>query len=310
MRNYSIFPDYGAKRDLARMSETVIQNKANVPDIDYIEKKDPLFMSDYAKEIFKYFKEEESKTTLPADFLKGQQFIKSAMRRKLVDWLSEVSSLLGLLTETYHLIIYIIDKYLSLNKRVGKGEFQLVGVAAILIASKYEEYSYVVISDLITLTGGTYTAEMIKEKEVDILNTLDFLIIRPTTLDFLRRFSRAFENDIKCHFLAKYILESATLDEKLMEVPVSRLAAAAVYLARRMCGIQPYWNDTVSYYSEYNLRDIIPTAIQLNCLMMFVKSPECLQTKIREKYLDKKYQEVSLVPPVVFTSEEINASNS
>ena len=70
------------------------------------------------------------------------------------------------------LTIYIIDKFLSLNKTIERSKYQLVAVAAVLIASKFEEYSYVIISDLVTLTGDAYNADEIKEMECLMLNTL------------------------------------------------------------------------------------------------------------------------------------------
>jgi hypothetical protein len=60
------------------------------------------------------------------------------MRAILVDWLVEVAHKFDLMPESFYLTIYIIDRFLSMQA-VPRRELQLVGVAAMLIACKYEE---------------------------------------------------------------------------------------------------------------------------------------------------------------------------
>ncbi|RLN31211.1 cyclin-B1-5 isoform X2 [Panicum miliaceum] len=56
----------------------------------------------------------------------------------LADWMVEVHSKFELMLEMLYLTIYIVDRYLSLQP-VLRRELQLVGIVAMLIASKYEE---------------------------------------------------------------------------------------------------------------------------------------------------------------------------
>jgi hypothetical protein len=67
-----------------------------------------------------------------------QTEINERMRAILIDWIIEVQNRLMLMPESLYLTVYIIDQYLS-NENVPKKELQLVGVSAMLIASKYEE---------------------------------------------------------------------------------------------------------------------------------------------------------------------------
>ena len=299
--NQNYYPS--SKRELEPMSETNLSHMNQMPnyttirDIDNFDCDDPFFMSTYAKDIFSYLKQEEATTTLPSDFMENQQQITPNMRQKLVDWIAEISNLLNLLSETYLLTIYIIDKFLSLNKTIERSKYQLVAVAAALIASKFEEYSYVIISDLVTLTGDAYTSDEIKEMECVMLNTLQFDIVRPTPLDFLRRFSRAADNTELPHITARYLIELATMDYQLMTKKTSLLAAAAVYLGRRMCGVEPYWDETVAYYSGYSESEIMETAKTLNMLHSYVLNPRNRYTKIKEKFQDERHQSVSLIDP-------------
>lgn len=63
-----------------------------------------------------------------------QRDITSNMRGILVDWLVEVAEEYKLLSDTLHLAVSYIDRFLSLN-RISRIKLQLLGVSAMLIAS-------------------------------------------------------------------------------------------------------------------------------------------------------------------------------
>ena len=74
----------------------------------------------------------------PVDYMGKQPEIKASMRAILVDLIVEVAHKFELMPESFYLTIYIIDMFLSMQV-VPRRELQLVGVAAMLIACKYEE---------------------------------------------------------------------------------------------------------------------------------------------------------------------------
>ena len=67
--------------------------------------------------------------------MKNHPELTSNMRMLLVDWLVEVSVEYRLCEETLHLAICYLDRFLSLTKCVKRGELQLVGTAALMIAA-------------------------------------------------------------------------------------------------------------------------------------------------------------------------------
>lgn len=71
-------------------------------------------------------------------YMQTQTEINEKMRSILVDWLVDVHVKFDLSPETLYLTINIIDRFLSL-KTIPRRELQLLGVSALLIASKYEE---------------------------------------------------------------------------------------------------------------------------------------------------------------------------
>jgi cyclin B len=60
------------------------------------------------------------------------------MRTILIDWLVQVHLKFKLLSETLFMTVSLIDRFLD-KERVTRDQLQLVGVAALFIASKYEE---------------------------------------------------------------------------------------------------------------------------------------------------------------------------
>lgn len=60
------------------------------------------------------------------------------MRAILIDWLIQVHHKFELSPETLYLTINIVDRYLATKTTLRK-ELQLLGISAMLIASKYEE---------------------------------------------------------------------------------------------------------------------------------------------------------------------------
>ena len=80
------------------------------------------------------------------------------MRSILIDWLIEVHLKFKLLTETLFVTVAIIDRFLE-RQNVTKAKLQLVGVTALLIASKYEEIYPPEMKDFVFITDKAYTKQ-------------------------------------------------------------------------------------------------------------------------------------------------------
>merc|ERR1712187_143131 len=105
-----------------------------------------------------------------------QADVNGKMRSILVDWLIEVHMKYRLRPETLFLTINIIDRYLA-KTQVQRRRLQLVGVVAMLIASKFEEVRPPQIADFCYITDNAYTKKDIVNLECSMLATLEFKVV-------------------------------------------------------------------------------------------------------------------------------------
>ena len=90
-----------------------------------------------------------------------------------------------------------------------------MGVAALLIITKYEEIYPPLLKDFIYISENAYTANEILEMEKQILFALDFDVSLCTAYRFLERFSKLAKIDDVTFYLSHYILELGLLDSKM-----------------------------------------------------------------------------------------------
>ncbi len=81
------------------------------------------------------------------------------MRTMLLDWISEVCEEFRQKRETLHLATFYIDKFLSKTQNYPLGKLQLIGAAALLVASKMEEILTPRLRDLVFATNSGFTSE-------------------------------------------------------------------------------------------------------------------------------------------------------
>lgn len=161
------------------------------------------------------------------------------MRAILVDWLVEVQWKLKLLPETLFLSINLIDRFLS-KRAVSMVKLQLVGLTATMIASKVEEVLSPSVANFIYLSDNAYETQELLKAERYMLHVLNFCLSYPSPLTFLRRCSKAEAYDVRTRTLGKYLMETALLDESLLDCPPSMLAAMSIFVARQMLNSGPW----------------------------------------------------------------------
>merc|ERR1712025_994151 len=273
---------------------------AGVVDIDEKDLENPQLCSEYTQDVYAYLRSVEPVSAVKANHLIGCS-INEKMRAVLVDWLVEVQIQFKLLQETLFSTISIVDRFLAVEGlTITRSKLQLVGVAAMFLASKVEEVFAPACSDFVYITDNAYTEDAIKQMEMKILQTLKFSLFEPLSIHFLRRYSKAGDVDVLQHSLAKYALELALVEYELVSVPGSKLAAAALCLSLLLLEPQEkrssVWGETLMYYSGYSKEELMPTVSRLakTISSAFLKSSK--MEAIRTKYRGAKFMKVADLP--------------
>ncbi|KAH7926234.1 hypothetical protein BV22DRAFT_368310 [Leucogyrophana mollusca] len=257
-------------------------------DLDADDADDPLMVSEYVSEIFKYMKEIEL-TTLPnPNYMESQKDLAWSMRGILLDWLVQVHARFRLLPETLFLCVNIIDRFLS-ARVVSLAKLQLVGITCLFIASKVEEIVAPSVSHFLHCADSSYSESEILMAERYVLKTIDWNLGYPNPMHYLRRISKADEYDVKARTIGKYLLEVGTLEWRLLATPPSLVAAAAIWLARLILG-NDKWTPNLAHYSSYAESSLIPTA---NLMLNYILKP-VRHESFYKKYAGKRFLKVSI----------------
>ncbi|TVU23029.1 hypothetical protein EJB05_32758 [Eragrostis curvula] len=255
---------------------------------------DPQLCATLASDIYMHLREAETRKRPSTDFMETiQKDVNPSMRAILIDWLVEVAEEYRLVPDTLYLTVNYIDRYLSGNE-INRQRLQLLGVACMLIAAKYEEICAPQVEEFCYITDNTYFRDEVLEMEASVLNYLKFEMTAPTAKCFLRRFVRAAqvcdeEPALHLEFLANYVSELSLLEYSLLSYPPSLIAASAVFLAKFI--LQPTkhpWNSTLAHYTQYKPSELCDCVKALHRL--FSVGPGSNLPSIREKYSQHKYK--------------------
>lgn len=220
---------------------------------------DPMGVAEYATEIFQNLYDCEVAILPDPTYAVHQQHeVTWKMRSVLVDWVIEIHYLFQLLPETLFLTVNIIDRFLS-QRTVVLGKLQLVGITALFIATKFEEMSSPTVSDFLFMTDKAVKEDELLKAERFILEVLGFRLCYPNPLNFLRRicqYDRAC--DVHTRTLAKYFLEIACIDHRLIGTRPSKVASAGLWLAHKMMA-QGRWTGELERVSGYSANDLKST---------------------------------------------------
>ncbi|CAN1259985.1 G2/mitotic-specific cyclin S13-6 [Linum perenne] len=250
------------------------KNKPNQPEsvfnIDAADAGNHLAVTDYVDDIYTFYKEAEIENR-PKLYIETQPEITIRMRSILADWLIDVHQKFDLALETLYLTIDIVDRFLS-AKPVPRRELQLVGIAATLTASKYEEIWPPEVNDLVAISDMAYTNTQILTMEKTILAHLEWTLTVPTRFVFLTRFVKAAGDRESLGHMAAFFSELGLMDyECSVGYKPSVVAAAAVYAARRVMKRVPVWSPVLEFYSGYREDEVVGCAKILIGLKEVVK---------------------------------------
>ncbi|KAJ4911684.1 Cyclin-B1-2 [Raphanus sativus] len=260
-----------------------VANKPKILDIDESDRDNHLAAVEYVDDMYSFYKEVE-KESQPGMYMQIQTEMNEKMRAILVDWLLEVHIKFELNLETLYLTVNIIDRFLSV-KAVPKRELQLVGISALLIASKYEEIWPPQVNDLVYVTDNAYNNKQILVMEKTILGNLEWYLTVPTQYVFLVRFIKAAVSDTEMENMVHFLAELGMMHYDTLKFCPSMLAASAVYTARCSLNKSPAWSETLKFHTGYSESEIMECS-----KVLALHHSRCGESKLRAVY--KKYSKI------------------
>ncbi|KAJ2906386.1 G1/S-specific cyclin CLN1 [Zalerion maritima] len=188
---------------------------------------------EYLEDMMQHMRQLEDEMLPDANLIDMQREIQWYMRPFLIDFIIEAHAAFDLLPETLFLATNLLDRYCS-KRVVYKQHYQLVGCAALLIASKYGDKKERVpqISELNNMCCGLYDAGMFTQMEMHVLNTLDWSIGFPTVDVFMQLIVANEQDEKKVEYLASYMCEIALYHRDFVSTKPSVMARASLALAR------------------------------------------------------------------------------
>ena len=287
-------------KNSSQVSNIVTPYSAPVVDIDKDVASDPQFATAYVQDIYAHYRSMEASTSIRPLYMKDQEHINEQMRAVLVDWMIEAHLKFKFVPETLYLTVNIIDRYLS-KEQVTRPKLQLVGVAALLIATKYEEIYQLPLSDCTHICDNAYDKEQILSMEEDILKTLDYRVTIPSAHAFLLRYLKAADinpSKVPTGSLAKkviqiscFLLDSSLSSYYLLSFLPSQLAAAAIFVARKTVG-KNAWSRTLQHYTQYREEEVLPVARAIVAVKTYCSSG---LRAVNKKYSSSRYGGVAKI---------------
>ncbi|KAL6555314.1 G2/mitotic-specific cyclin-2 [Orobanche gracilis] len=277
------------------------KSKVQIVDIDADDVDNDLAVVEYIEDMYSFYKSAENEGRAYG-YMDSQPEISDKMRAILIDWLVQVHGKFDLSPETLYLTINIVDRYLA-SKTTARRELQLVGLGAMLIASKYEEIWAPEVNELGCISDRAYSNDQILVMEKQILGQLEWSLTVPTPYVFLVRFIKASLTDSNVENMVYFLAELGMMNYGTLVYCPSMIAASAVYAARCTLNKAPFWNETLKLHTGFFEQQLI------NCAKLLVSFHSTVTDhKLRgiyKKYSSSERGAVALLPPakslLVFT---------
>jgi len=199
------------------------------------------------------------------------------------------------MSETLYVTVSIIDRYLS-KVPILKSQLHLLGVTALLIATKYEEIYPPELKELLKISDDKFSKEDVLALENHILATLEFNFFAPSILRFLERYRKISNtaSDDQIFFFSQYLGEISLLDAFFLKHRPSHIAAAAFVLSAKSIKKINSWNSEMEKCTGIKAEEIKETIDDLKQFALEV-NPKFLQT-LQYKFNKPEYLNVAQIP--------------
>lgn len=127
----------------------------------------------------------------------AQMNITGTMRAILCDWMMEVCEEFALKRETFHLAVSHLDR---VSHDIQKNKYQLVGLAAMIIAAKTEEVAVPHMREWVKAVDNGYSLEELLATELLIMRELDWKLLPATPYNWVNCLMTLWDSFVQYHF--------------------------------------------------------------------------------------------------------------
>ncbi|XP_066545340.1 cyclin-F [Amia ocellicauda] len=225
-----------------------------------------------------------------------QKGMNDTMRYILVDWLVEVTTMKDFSSQSLHVTVNCVDRYLMLHS-VPKVRLQLLGIACMVICTRYTSKEILTIREAVWLTDNTYKYEDLVRMMGELISALEGKIRMPTLLDYGEVLLALTPLEKRSTHLFSYICELSLLYTSLSRFSPARLAAGALLLTRVLHRYAQPWTSQLCECTGFSLTDLVPCVLSLHKRCFHDDVPKDYRhvslTGVKQRFEDDSYQQIS-----------------
>ncbi|XP_075998786.1 cyclin-F [Genypterus blacodes] len=222
--------------------------------------------------------------------------IKDSMRYILVDWLVEVTTMKDFSSQTLHVTVGCVDRYLALRS-VPKARLQLLGIACMVVCTRYISKEILTIREAVWLTDNTYKYEDLVRMMGEVISVLEGKIRSPTLLDYGEVLLSLLPLERRTTHLFSYVCELSLLYSALATAPPAKLACAALLLTRALHHYAPIWPSQLADHTGFSKQDLTSLCVLLYAKCFSQDVPKDYRhmslTGVKQRFEDETYHRIS-----------------
>ncbi|XP_050393058.2 cyclin-F isoform X1 [Patella vulgata] len=229
---------------------------------------------------------------------KSSTNLSQAMRYILVDWLVEVAGMKSFSNQTLHTAVSVVDRFLA-TQNVPRAKLQLLGVAAMVVCSRFLGKDVITVREAAWLTDNTYKYEDVVRMMGEITASLKGNIRIATNLDYVKVVNVLAGMDAKASCLAEYICELCVLQSEMGQYSPTEIACSSVLLARLLLKSEEPWPSQMEEFTGFPLEDLSRCAFHIHekCFLegSVIDHREITLQAVKQKYGEEKFFQVSSI---------------
>nr|AKZ42363.1 cyclin F [Castor fiber] len=225
-----------------------------------------------------------------------QKGLNDTMRYILIDWLVEVATMKDFTSLCLHLTVECVDRYLR-RRLVPRYKLQLLGIACMVICTRFISKEILTIREAVWLTDNTYKYEDLVRMMGEIVSALEGKIRIPTVVDYKEVLLTLVPVAPRTQHLCSFLCELSLLHTSLSAFAPAHLASAALLLARLMHGQTQPWTTRMWDLTGFSYEDLMPCVLSLHKKCFHDDAPKDYRqvslTAVKQRFEDKRYEEIS-----------------